>query len=369
MKILHVTKKYPNALGGDAIVVQNLEKQQTKNGHKVFILTTNCDEIINKKNLIKFGLKDTPSNLDKIGFKRILSLIQLYFKSFKILREIKPDVVHSHSVDMGYVMSKACRRYNIPIINHFHTGLISIKKTDKRRSKLERFFIKKSKFNKIITVNPNDINSKNSSKIIFVPNAIDLRIFKNMMKNRRESKNINLLFVGRVEKAKGVTYLIDSIQRIIKEKSNIKLTIIGEGNDFNYYKNLINKLNLKDNIQFEGHKNQRELVNYYYNADIFVLPSIEIEGFGLVLLESLACKTPVITTDIVGIANVIKKNNCGIVVKPKDSQALADAILRLLNNPKLAKQMGENGRKLVESKYNWVSINSKIESIYEDILK
>ncbi|MCX6750240.1 MAG: glycosyltransferase, partial [Candidatus Pacearchaeota archaeon] len=163
MRILHVTKKYPNALGGDAIVVQNLEKQQIKNGHKVFVLTTNCDEIINKENLTKFGLKDTPSDLDKITFRRILSLIQLYFKSFKILREIKPDVVHSHSVDMGYIMSFACRRYSIPIINHFHAGFFLDKKDNFVRFILMRVILSLSNFDKIITINENDFN-KNKGK-------------------------------------------------------------------------------------------------------------------------------------------------------------------------------------------------------------
>src|SRR3989344_2262725 len=229
MRILHVTKKYPNALGGDAIVVQNLEKQQTKNGHKVFILTTNCDEILNKNNLIKFGLKDTPSNLDKIGFKRIISLIILRLKISKILREIKPDVVHCHSVDMGYVMSKACKKCNVPLINHFHTGLISIKNTDKRRANLERYLIRKSRFNKIITVNPNDLDYNKYSNLTFIPNAIDLNKFKEA---NHKNKVLTFLFVGRIDKLKGLTYLIEAVNLLDKDKINFKLNIIGDGDDF-----------------------------------------------------------------------------------------------------------------------------------------
>ena len=89
MRILHVTKKYPNALGGDAIVSFNLEKQQKKLGHKVFILTTNCDEILEKPNIIKFGLKDLAQNWDFVTFKRLFSSLILFFLSFCIIYKQK----------------------------------------------------------------------------------------------------------------------------------------------------------------------------------------------------------------------------------------------------------------------------------------
>ncbi len=120
MRILQVTKKYPNALGGDAIVTFNLEKQQMKLGHEVFILTTNCDEIIDKPNVIKFGLKDLAQNWDFVTFKRLFSSLILFFLSFSLIKKIRPDVVHSHSVDLGFILSFICKLYKIPIINQCH---------------------------------------------------------------------------------------------------------------------------------------------------------------------------------------------------------------------------------------------------------
>jgi len=370
MKILHVTKKYPDALGGDAIVVQNLEKQQIKNGHKVFILTTNCDEIINKKTVTKFGLKDTPSNLDKITFRRILSLIQLYFKSFKILREIKPDVVHSHSVDIGFVMSFACRKYKIPIINHFHSGLFYNKREDFVRFIIMRIVLGLSKFEGIITINENDFNQSKGkfNKLFFIPNGLDLKEFK-FYKNTIKEK-YTVLFAGRLEKYKGLKYLLESIKIVKKEFKDIKLIVVGNGDYLSQCENLSKKLGLQNNVMFIGKLSHKSLDLEYKKCSVFVLPSYtSSETFGIVLLESLACKTPVITTDIVGIANDIKKNNCGIVVKTKDSQALAESIIKILNNPKLAKQMGENGRKLVEQKYTWEKIAKDVYNVYRSVMK
>jgi glycosyltransferase involved in cell wall biosynthesis len=145
--------------------------------------------------------------------------------------------------------------------------------------------------------------------------------------------------------------------------------VIGKGELKNYYSKKASYMDLGGNVIFLGQKNQDEVAKYCNKASIFILPSIDIEGFGIVLLEAMACKIPVIATDIVGVASEVIQNNCGIIVKPRDSQALAGAIIRLLKNPKLAKKMGENGRILVEEKYGWEKIAKKVEKIYGEIIK
>ena len=80
MKILHITKKYTNALGGDAVVVSNLERQQLAQGHEIVVLTSNCDEIIDDERHYKFGLLDTSAALDNISLRRLASLGALFFQ-------------------------------------------------------------------------------------------------------------------------------------------------------------------------------------------------------------------------------------------------------------------------------------------------
>ena len=77
-------------------------------------------------------------------------------------------------------------------------------------------------------------------------------------------------------------------------------------------------------------------------------------------------KRRIISTDIVGVAEEVRENNCRIIIKPKDSLALAEAIIKLLENPKLAKKMGENGRRFVENKYSWEQIMERIEQVYKE---
>ena len=133
MKILHVVKKYPQALGGDAVVVANLQKHQEKNGHSVVIVTSRCDEIKDGENIYKFGLKDTPSALDQISIKRIISLIALFFRAFFIIAKERPNIIHTHSVDMAFFISFAARFFHVPIIHTFH--IVTFYDSDRNKRK------------------------------------------------------------------------------------------------------------------------------------------------------------------------------------------------------------------------------------------
>ena len=352
MRILHVCKKYPNALGGDAIVVSNLEKQQKKNGHEVFILTTNCDDILNKTNVMKFGLKDSSQNLDTITFKRIISLIGLYFKSKKIIRELKPDVIHSHAMDIGFIMSFACRRYNIPIINTCHGGIFSISDRDKKRSFIERYLIKKAKFKIITTPNKRDLElAKNKYKnVIYVPNGVDLDKFKNI--THKPNKIPKILFVGRIDRLKGLDYLIDSAKILQDKKINFEIELVGDGKDMEMYKEKVKEMNLNKKIKFLGRKSQEETLKYYKNADIFVLPSLD-EAFPMTLLESWAASLPVIITNVGGISKICKNKTNAIIIPPKNPKEIAEAMLTLIKSKGLRDKLGENGKKEVEKNYTW----------------
>jgi glycosyltransferase involved in cell wall biosynthesis len=216
-----------------------------------------------------------------------------------------------------------------------------------------------------IFVNTGNILKRYKKKITVIPNGIDLELFNSNSSKKLKNTLIFVSVLDEYHKFKGFDYLLDSLKIVVKKYPKVKLSVIGEGELKNYYSKKANYMSLDKNVIFLGQKNQDEVAKYCNKASIFILPSIDIEGFGIVLLEAMACKIPVIATDIVGVAREVRQNNCGIIVKPRDSLALAESIIKLLENPKLAKKMGENGRKLVESKYGWKSISKQIDSIYQ----
>lgn len=369
MRILHVTKKYPNALGGDAITSMNLEKQQKKLGHEVFILTTNCDEIIDKPNVIKFGLKDLAQNWDFVSYKRLLSSLILFFSSFSLIKKIRPDVIHSHTTDLGFIVSFACKLYKIPIINQCHGVFFFYKQTKLIKRIVEKFCLKYSKFNKIVTVDKNSLllfKKVNIKNVNYIPNGVDLEKF-NKKKVKKTNKTI-FLFVGRLEKEKGLIYLIKAINILKAKDSKFEVHLIGKGSGEAYLKELVSKFNFKKYIKFLGKKTFQEITSYYANSDIFILPSIH-EGFPLTLLEAWASRLPVIITNVGGISKICTNKKNALIIPSQSPEKIAEAMLLLIKNKKMREKLGENGRKLVEEKYNWENVTKKFINIYKNLQK
>ncbi|MDD5149117.1 MAG: glycosyltransferase family 4 protein [Flavobacterium sp.] len=223
---------------------------------------------------------------------------------------------------------------------------------------------------KIIIIQPNYINYSNylapyRNKIIFIPPGVDINKFKKIKIRKIKNQIFFLSILDEYHRYKGLDYLLEALKVVKIKIPNIKLIIGGKGKLLEEYKRIIEQNNLTKNVQFLGFVQDKDLIKYYNQSQIFVLPSINNkEGFGMVLTEALACEVPVISTSIVGVAEDIKSNNCGIIVQPKNSQALANSIIQLLKNPNLLKKMGRNGRRLISKKYSWENVASIIKKIY-----
>jgi len=364
MKILHITKKYPDIMAGDSIMVDSLEKFQRKMGNKVFILTSNCDEIIKSSTITKFGMKIKALSLDRINMNRIITLIILFFYSFVYLKKIKPNVVHSHSPDLGFALSFACRVYKIPIINTCHGITFPDKRYSLFKRKAEELFLKYGNFKKIITVDMNSLSELRKLKInnvVYLPNFVDMSYF-NRIRYKRNSK-IKFLFVGRIEIDKGLLYLIHAVEKLKNINMNFEVWLVGVGLNQNYFKELVISLNLSGYIKFLGKKNRDETIDCFFKSDVFILPSLH-EGFPLTLLEAWAAELPVIITNVGGVPKICEDKVNSLIVPPRDPEAILEKMLKLIKDKKLREKLGNNGKKLAEEKYSLEKIAKKIISIY-----
>ncbi|MBU4373547.1 MAG: glycosyltransferase family 4 protein [Euryarchaeota archaeon] len=213
MKILHITKKYLPIVGGDAFVVYNLKKQQVKSGHKVCVVTSKCEEI-EDSGVLKFGLREHPFNLDRITPRRIVSLILLSFWGLKNLRKLRPNIIHSHSADLGFFISIVARLYGIPVINMCHGISFNDKRYSSPKRFAEKFFLKYAGFKKIVSVDITGLEALKAAGIknaVYIPNGVDLDRFRNSNK-RRDNIKTRFLFVGRLENQKGLIYLIKAAE-------------------------------------------------------------------------------------------------------------------------------------------------------------
>ncbi len=365
MKILHVTKKYPPLIGGDAIVVQSLETEQKKLDHDVSVLTSKTDKTTKSTTVSNFGILEKIYNLDKITTKRLFSLLLLFFQSFFLLRRIRPDIIHTHSPDLGFVCSFAARLFGIPIVNTCHGVTFADKRFSSLKRMIEKFFLKYAFFSAIIVVDKATLPAFHNAHIkpvIYIPNGVDTKFFTPVSQNHKE-EIFTFLFVGRIEKQKGLIYLIEAVKFLICSQKNFKVLIVGEGSLINMLQSQVRKYQLENFIFFVGKKDKVQLREYYQQANVFVLPSLW-EGFPLTILEAWASGVAVIATKVNGIPAVCIDKKNALLIPKENPQELSIAMKTLLNNRNLTESLGQQGRNLVSKCYSWQTITDETLRVY-----
>ncbi|HJH29871.1 MAG TPA: glycosyltransferase family 4 protein [Methanosarcinaceae archaeon] len=289
-----------------------------------------------------------------------------------------PDVIHAHHVFMdGYGMLKLSKEWDIPLIMVEH-GTI-----------LKEILNWKSMHNKIIkTLDAADhimcvsedlfsialAHGVDEEKVSLVPIGVDIDVFK-----KRDDENLKelfgidsdvkiILYVGQLVPKKGLNYLINAIPQVLDKHNKTCFIFVGYGPQREYLTKLCVDKNIQSNIIFVGGVGSERLIDWYSIADILVLPSLS-EGRPTVIYEAMACELPVIATDVGGVSEQVENGYNGFVIKPRDSHALADSIINLLENDDLRKDMGENCRKrIIEQGWTWDNHAKNVIEIYKRVL-
>ncbi|MFH1712953.1 MAG: glycosyltransferase family 4 protein [Candidatus Jacksonbacteria bacterium] len=306
--------------------------------------------------------------------------IREWYNSFLIttiraVEEFKPDIIHVHHVAiLDWVAYFIKSIYNINFVVTIHGSDLHNMTLDKRYFSLTAdaleqasYLLANSKYTKDWLVKMfNGSIKKHKTRII--PGGIFLKDFledghKEIVnqKYNLEKKKV-VLFTGRLMKEKGTEYLIRAAKNI-----RAKIFIIGDGVERENLEKLAKDLKLK-NVYFVGYlgKDRRdEFHDFYRRADVFVAPSVWDEPLGLVILEAMVYKTPVVVTRKGGITLSVKDGYNGFFVRPRNSTDLAEKINILLKNKQLRLKMGENAYQSVIKKFDWSKIIRKFIRIYK----
>lgn len=359
MKLLVVAPYFYPKIGGMENYAFTISKGlKQKYGWKIVVITSNHSEKKYKEEIIQgikiyrlptlFKISNTPVNPFWI------------FTIKKIIAKEKPDIINAHSpvpfiADVSKFVSG-----KIPFVLTYHAGkmlkskwLADIGISTYEASALKYLF---QKSDKIICYTKEFIDSTLQpfkDKVIFIPPGVDTKIFT---PTRNYNKN-KVLFVARIERSsewKGLYYLLDAMKIVIERNNEAILEIVGTGDAVEDYKLYVNSINIHENVTFLGPLKGRYLAEVYKNTSVLVLPSTSTaESFGIVLVEAMASGIPVIGSNIGGIPNVIDDDINGLLVEPRDSKDLAEAILQILNDKKNAIKLGQSGLKKVEDNYTW----------------
>jgi glycosyltransferase involved in cell wall biosynthesis len=177
-----------------------------------------------------------------------------------------------------------------------------------------------------------------------------------------------LVFVGSLKKWHGVENAISVAERLIENNDGIRLLVLGDGPERPFLRNVVAEKGLEKRVTFLGKVKYDQVPLYIGTATaclaLYNRKSNDRSGLRpLKIFEYMACGRPVVTTDVGNLRSVIGKHKCGLIVEPGDLDAMSEAVMNLVRDPNLARELGENGRKAAVRYYSWRAISEELQSI------
>lgn len=385
MKILMLTWEYPpRIVGGIARVVHDLSKRLIKDGHEVTVVTyrDNADvpEYENDKGVNVYRVDNYmihPNNF--IDWIMQLNFNMLSKATEIINKEGGFDVIHAHDWLVTYAAKSLKNAYDIPIVATIHAteaGRNSGIHDETQRYINDTEWLLTYEATEVI-VNSNYMKNEIQrlfglpfDKINVIPNGINLSNFTGIERDydfRRQYAMDNekiILYVGRLVYEKGVQHLIAAMPKILSNYHDAKLIIAGRGGMMDELRAEASNLGLNDKIYFTGYLNSKQVQKMYKCADVAVFPST-YEPFGIVALEAMLAGVPTVVSDVGGLNEIVDHGINGMKAYAGNPNSIADSVLSILYDGKLANNIAKNAKAKVKEEFNWNKIAQDTHYIYE----
>lgn len=407
MKIL-VLNDYFSPIAGGFVVAYNLALECRKRGHEIVFLTT-----VQKKT--DAGL----SEQDGMPVYKIYTRYPLRFRGLfsvwnpfvvkeftRIVREVRPDVIHAHVIHfyLSHYVLKLAHKLGVPTVLTAHDAMTfcytrlrgdclndmgqPARVNAWRCAQCQRFryvpFRNAATRHYINTYTAQVISVSESLKVGLENNGIqhvraiyngiapeqcqvsaeDVAAFRRQ--HSLDGKSV-ILFAGRANASKGLDVLIRALAAITTQQPQVQILILSGQNAYtDYVRALAGELGVLSRLIFPGWLTGAQLKSAYAACDVCVAPSIQFEPFGLVILEAMAVKKPVIGSSLGGIPEIIDDGKTGYLVPPGDSAALAESMSQLLQQPELARQFGEAGYLRLIEKFHIAHQCDRVLAVYQE---
>ena len=379
MKICHLITSIDR--GGAENHLISLIKKQNKSSKIVLIYLRGNDYW--KKELEAIGVR-----VVKIKFLKLINIFKLisaFIEIKKIIFKFNPNIVHAHLSSMELLASLIKFFYptkiNLVITKHLDSFFLEASRGKNSLIKgmfVDRFILKNS--DKIICISK-QVKSyfkpvfTTPSKIKVIYYGVDQKYFKkdsgfkkskviNLIRKKTQNNEFLICCIARQVKQKSLDFLILSFAEYCKKNLNSKLLLVGNGPERNNLIRLSKKKNIYKKIIWVNFSEQ--VKDLMHMADVFVLTS-QYEGFGMVFLEAMLTNTPIISTNVSAIPEVIRNNYNGILIKPNNMNQMILALNRI-KNKKLIKKFSANSKKLLSGKFHLNTMNEKTNNVYNSLL-
>jgi glycogen synthase len=377
----------PRVIGGISPHVYFLSKNLAKQGIKVYVMT--CDfpgapahEVIDGVEVYRIDSYKNPAP-DFATWVYLMN-VNMQKETAALARKISAeiDVIHAHDwlvADAGIGLKHVFRK---PLLVTMHSTEMGRRDgthttTEKMIHETEAWLTYEAW--KVICCSDYMVNHVKwafglpSDKLVMVPNGVNLQAFNNVKNDTEEFRSKFalpeekiVLFVGRLVYEKGIHVLINAVPKIL-QKVNAKFIIVGSGYMKEQLSNIVRSMGLEHKVLFEGFMDEETLLKLQKVADVSVVPSL-FEPFGIVALEAMAAKSPVVVSDTGGLSEIVEHDVTGVKVYPNNPESLAWGITKILLDDAFSSKIRENAYRKAQEKYDWEKIAQQTISIYEGVL-
>jgi len=327
-------------IGGIAQHVQGLSDFLKKNNHKV--------EILSSQNTFTIPIK---------GLQNPSFMLSAFLKT-KFKRG--HDIVHAHNLPSALPMKNASGKKVLTLhgIYSAQVNLLHGKTTGKLSSSYEKDALTWADAITVISKEAQDYYTKLGFKVYLVPNAIDI---SSLPKSEERLYEKQVIFAGRLSKEKGI---LDVLEMSSKLPLDIHLLILGSGPEEDKVREATKS---RSNIHFLGYTPRERTISLIRGSDMLIQPSL-VEAISSTLLEAMACKTPIIATNVGGNKELLENNISGVIIEPNSPQQILDGIMDLFLNKEKATKLKEEAFRHVQ-KYDWSHVGKLYLDIYESLLQ
>ena len=386
MHILTLTWEYPpKSVGGLAQHVFDLSHALQDEGHHVTIITTgddNLPEYEKDGNIIIHRVRPFPL----VGNDFLTWVFQLNFalleKSIEIIRsQEKFDVLHAHDWLVAFTARTLKFGMRIPLVATIHATEYG--RNQGLHNELQRYisdvewWLIYEAWKVIVCSNYMKNEAENIfqcpyDKLKIIPNGADEGNFNSLPDDFKRHKYASdeekiVFFVGRVVHEKGIHILIEAMPKIIHHYPKVKFIIAGKGPILEYLKSKALLLGVAEKCFFTGYIDDKMRNAFYKNASVAVFPSI-YEPFGIVALEAMAGRVPVVVSDVGGLSEIVNHGIDGLKAIRDNAGSLADCILSILQNDELADYLVKNASSRVKNEFSWKKIAKSTIDVYENVI-
>jgi phosphatidylinositol alpha-mannosyltransferase len=352
--------------GGVTSHVLHLYREFTELGHQVRIMAPSSNRNLEREESDVYrigGVRRVPANG---SIARITLSFRLARRVREVLASEQFDVVHAHEPLMPSLPPTVLRFSDAVNIGTFHAYRGSYYGYFYGRPVLRRVFSNLDGRIAVSRAAKRFVRQYFMAPYKVIPNGVEVERFDPSRVEplpEFDDGRPNILFVGRPEKRKGVGYLLRAYPHIKDAFPGARFIVVGAGDwSDSPYRAYIERHGMRD-IVVVGRVSDESLPRYYRSAHVFCSPAVQGESFGIVLLEAMAAGLPVVASDIEGYRQLLTDEREGLMVPPRNAEALANAVCSILQDHELARRLGAAGLETA-ALYSWQRVADQILDFY-----